>query len=393
MPHERLTRLTLLPELSLKEIVHGNALVIAKVEKTTPFEVCPKCAKRAFGVYDRRVVRAKDSPLRSKLVILEIVKRRFWCRGCKKPFTEPIEGISKGQRCTRRYRRHLLWACENFTDLKRVKQHMRCSYGFLYNTLYEQLELQSRKRLYPWPKNIGLDEHRFKRHPEKGFPIFASIVVDHVNKRVFDLVEGRSGDELNAALHQIPGRQNVKAITIDLSSSYRSFVRGFFPEARIIADKFHVVRLLNADLNKERKSIAGDRRSNPIGRLLLKNSHKLDFFERSAMYRWLNDHPDLKEIYHAKEGLHGLYRVRGYNRACRAYTAFTDRLGKSKVPAVRRLRRTLISWRTEILEYFRIPLTNGRVEGFNGKAKLIKRKAYGYRSFKNYRLRVLNDCT
>lgn len=95
---------------------------------------------------------------------------------------------------------------------------------------------------------------------------------------------------------------------------------------------------------------------------------------------------------HAKEALHGLYRVKAYERAARAYTRFTDRLGQSNVPEVKRLRRTLISWREEILEYFNTPLTNGRTEGFNGKAKLIRRRAYGYRSFRNYRLRVLKDC-
>jgi len=393
MPHERLARFVLLPELSATEFRRGPGISVIRVAKTSSFEVCPKCAQKALGVYDRRVVRVKDSPIRDSIAVLEIVKRRFWCRPCRKPFTEPVEGIAKGQRTTRRYRRHLLWACEKFSDLKQVRQHMKCSYGFLYKTLYEQLELQSRKRLYPWPKNVGLDEHRFKKHPEKRFPIFASIVVDHVNKRVFDLVEGRSNDELNAALWHIPGRENVKRVTIDLSTTYRSFVRGFFPDARIVADKFHVVRLLTPEINRERKQIAGDRRRNPIGRMLLRNGHSLSFFERSAVYKWLDDHPTIKELYHAKEALHGIYRCRGYKRASRSLTLFVDRLGASSLPALQRLRRTLISWRREILEYFIAPLTNGRVEGFNGKAKLIRRRAYGYRSFKNYRLRVLNDCT
>ena len=392
MPHKRLSRLVLWKELTPTEAYDCKTHVVVQAKKTTDFEVCPKCAKACYGVYDRRRVKMKDVPLRGKLVLLQVEKRRFWCSACQKPFTEPIPGIGKGNRTTHRYRRHLLWACENFSDLKSVRRHMRCSSGFLYKTLYEQLDLQARKRRYPWPKNVGLDEHRFKRHPEKGFPIFASILVDHVNKRVFDLVEGRSADELNAALWQIPGRDNVQRVTIDLSSSYRSFVRGFFPRARIIADKFHVLRLLTGDLNRRRKALAGDRRTNPIGRLLLRNGRDLEFFERGAVFKWLEPHPELREIYHAKEGLHGLYRIKGYDRASRAYTAFTDRLGQSQVPEIKRLRRTLISWRQEILEYFRTPLTNGRTEGFNGKAKLIRRRAYGYRSFRNYRLRVLNGC-
>ena len=207
MPLARLPRLILWKELTPTEVIDAKSLLLVRAKKTTDFEVCPKCARPCYGVYDRRTTKVKDAPLRGKLVLLSVEKRRFWCPSCQKPFTEPVPGIAKGQRTTQRYRRHLLWACENFSDLKAVRRHLACSSGFLYKTLYEQLDLQARKNRYPWPKRVGLDEHRFKRHPEKGFPIFASILVDHVNKRVFDLVEGRTSDELNAALWQIQRRR------------------------------------------------------------------------------------------------------------------------------------------------------------------------------------------
>jgi len=70
----------------------------------------------------------------------------------------------------------------------------------------------------------------------------------------------------------------------------------------------------------------------------------------------------------------------------------TDHLTASPLPELLTLRRTLMRWRKEILEYFATGLTNGRTEGFNNKAKLVKKRAYGYRSFRNYRLRLLNAC-
>ena len=59
---------------------------------------------------------------------------------------------------------------------------------------------------------------------------------------------------------------------------------------------------------------------------------------------------------------------------------------------LRTLRRTLVYWRKEILAYFYCRLTNARTEGFNGKAKLVIRRAYGDKSFRSYRLRLLNSC-
>lgn len=393
MPATRLAQLTLLPELELTNTFGKRNWQRLSAKKTSAMEVCPKCATPSTAVYDRRRVKVKDAPLRGKHVTLELEKRRFYCKPCHKPFTEYIPGISKGRRTTERYRRHLLWACENFSDLKSVRREMRCSSSFVYKVLYEQLERQHRmKRLnVPWPEKLGIDEHSFKKG-KKGHMEFASMVVDHNAKRVFELVNGRAISELHASLCHIPGRERVKDVTMDLSSSYRSFVKGFFPNAKITADHFHVVRLLHPAINKRRKTITGDKRTLVIRRLLLRNGKKLGFFERSAVYRWLKDYPELEEVYHFKEALHGLYRVKGYERAARAFTKLTDRMGGSQLAEIKTLRKTLLSWRKEILNYFKTGLTNGRVEGFNGKAKLIKRKGYGYRSFKNYRLRVLNDC-
>lgn len=114
--------------------------------------------------------------------------------------------------------------------------------------------------------------------------------------------------------------------------------------------------------------------SKPLRRLLLKDSKKLDFFMQSAINRWLTEHPALAEIYRAKEALHRLYRIKGYHRAKQALLNLLDMLGRSKVPEILTFRRTLLSWRKEILEYFRTKLTNGRVEGYNNKAKLIRKR-------------------
>ena len=393
MPADRLARLALLDDLELSAVRKKSAYTEFEVRKVSEFEVCPKCANKCSGTYDKRWSLIKDAPIRGKRIVLKILKRRIWCKTCKKPFTEPVSGISKGHRTTQRFRRHVLWACEHFTDLKSVRRHAGCSYSSLYRIYYEQLELQLRKRIYPWPKVIGIDEHKFKKHPDGGWPIFATNIVDHRNKRVYELVEGRSVPELKAShISTIPGRENVSVVTMDLSSPYRRFVKDFFPNARIVADKFHVVRLLHPAINRQRINITGDKRKNPARKLFLKNGKDLDFFTRSAIYKFLEYYPELKEIYHAKEAIHGFYRIRGYNRARKALNRILDRFGRSKLPEILTLRTTLLSWSKEILEYFRTGLTNGRTEGFNGKAKLIKRRAYGYRSFKNYRLRVLNAC-
>jgi len=396
MAEDSFSRYLVLPELRLLKAqplgrggLGGTELI---AEKESELEVCPRCATASRSVYDRRWVRLKDEPLRTRQTFLRVRKRRFWCASCKKPFTEPLPGVRKGYRTTERYRRRLLWACENFSDLKSVRRTYRCSSGLLHRVLYEQLELKRRTRLYPWPEKVGIDEHLFKHDFRLEQRRFVTMVVDHKNKRLMELVEGKSGAELNAALQHIPGRENVRWVTLDMSDSYRSFARNFFPNAQLVADKFHVLRLLTPAIHRALRALNLPKEALPMYRLLRKNPRDLTAKWRWQLRCWLADKPALRELCAAREALFGLYRTRGHGRASRALTRLTDALALSSLPELKTLRTTLMRWRREVLAYFLCRLTNGRVEGFNGKAKLVIRRAYGYKSFRNYRLRLLSCC-
>lgn len=387
---ESTSKFILLPELKIT--THWQSAKFRthyKCVKESEFEVCPKCATPTRSVHDRRWVKVQDQPIRGSGVKLHILKRRFRCPGCKKVFTEPVPGVRKGFKSTQRFRRGLQWACENFIDLKRVQRAYNCSAGLVYKVYYEQLELKLRERRNnPWPTTIGIDEHSFRR----GFRQreFATILVDYPNKKIFEVAEGKTAIGLQMNFAHVAGRERVQNVVLDMSDPFKKFAREMFPQAKLIADHFHVIRLLNPMINKARTEITGDQRSNPVRKLLLMNGKRLEYFERRALYLWLDHHPRLKELYHFKEALHGLYRCRGYNRAREGLIGLLDRMAQSELPEIKKLRKTLMKWKSEILNYFSTGLTNGRTEGFNNLAKLLQKRAFGFRSFKNYRLRLLS---
>ncbi|MGE0326971.1 MAG: ISL3 family transposase [Polyangiaceae bacterium] len=319
-------------------------------------------------------------------------RRSYTLQHCQRPFTEPVPGVKKGYRTTARYRRAVLNAAEDFADLKTVRLRLRCSAGLLYRIVYEQLELRRRTRLYEWPARVGIDEHYFKRNRRLDVREFVTMVVDLKNARLMELVEGKRGDDIRAALEHIPGRENVKWVALDLCDPYKRFAKDFFPNARLVADKFHVLRLLMPAITKYRRLAAGDRDHPFLRKLLLRNGYRLKHHVRWQLSQWLEGHPELRALYQAKEALHRLYRIRGHRRAAKALTKLTDALALSPLPPLQTLRKTLMRWRKEVLAYFICRLTNARTEGFNGKAKVVKRRAYGYRSFETYRLRLLNAC-
>ncbi len=391
MPWKRLSHQLLLPELEMIQIpAHTRTWAHYRVRSRAKKALCPRCPTLSSSVYDRRLCTVKDAPIRDQIVFLKIEKRRFWCKPCRKPFTEYIPGIKKGSRTTERFKRSVVWACENFVDLERVQKAYRVSAGYVFKTLYTRLDEKLRMRQYPWPSTIGVDEHSFRRL--KGRTEFASVIVDYPNKRVFELAQGKTTGDLLGQLGHIEGRENVKNAIVDLCDPFKNFIRSHFPNAKIIADKFHVLRLVTPALMKKRFEITGTRADAKARRLLLCSSHKLDHWERKTIWDYLDQYPELQELYRWKERLHKFYRTRGYYRAHLALRQMCDEMALSLIPEIKTLRRTLLKWREEILNYFLTGLTNGRTEGYNNLAKLVQKRAFGYRSFRNYRLRLLSAC-
>jgi transposase len=382
----------LLPEL--KMITHWQQDKFRthyKCKKESEFEVCPKCATPSYSIHDRRWVNVKDQPIRGAGIRLQVLKRRFRCPGCKKVFTEPLAGVRKGFKTTERYRRGVKWAAENFADLTRVQQAFKCSAWLVNKIFYEQLDIKYRERMNdPWGTTIGIDEHSWRKCRKEKITQFVSLIVDYDRDRIGEVVNGKTVQAMKDHLEYIPGRERVERAVIDMCDPFKKFVKEFFPNASIVADKFHVLRLLNPAINKARTEITGDKRSNPVRRLLLRNRHRLKYYERNALDLWLSAHPKLKEIYWCKEALHSLYRTKGSKKAEAAFTRLTDQMAQSKLNEIKTLRKTLMKWRKEILNYFSTGLTNGKTEGYNRLAKLYQYRAFGYRNFFNYRLRLLN---
>ena len=394
MPTKDLTRFLLLPKLKLIKFEQWkNRILIFHCETTTSSCICPHCKTKTTWIHDRRTVKIKDSPHNNKEKWLYIKKKRFRCSNCKKVFTEPVSGIMKRSRLTERLQRNLLYCCDKYANLSAVRNHFKLANKTIYKRHYNQLELEWRKRKNdPWPKTIGIDEHSFIRNKKYGHREFVTMIVDYKNKRLKEVVPGRTIGQLGASLEYIKGRENVTNVVMDLSTTYRSFVTQFFPNATVIADKFHVIRLAMPILNRYRKMITGDKRKLGIRKLLLKNSKKIDPFLRHEIMKWLDDKPQLKEVYLVKEALLKLYRCKGRRWAKRVLTKLTDSLTVSKLPELQTLRKTLIKWRMEILNYFGKGITNARTEGFNNVAKQVQKRAYGFKSFYNYRLKLLYAC-
>lgn len=242
----------------------------------------------------------------------------------------------------------------------------------------------------PCPRVLGIDEHFFTK--KKGY---ATTFVDLKNRKVFDVKLGRSEPSLRSFLRRLPGKENTQIVVMDLSETYRSIARRYFPNATIVADRFHVVRLVNEHfLRAWQQQDPEGRKNRGLLSLMRRHRWKLTNDQRSNLGQYLKEYPVLKALYDVKHKLMQLLLLKGIQREAARYQLkyFVELLDQLDASPLYRLSKTLRSWLQPIVAMWRFTRSNGITEGFHTKMEMMTRRAYGFRNFKNYRTRVLTHC-
>ena len=151
----------------------------------------------------------------------------------------------------------------------------------------------------PCPRVLGIDEHFFTR--KKGY---ATTFVDLKNHKVFYVKLGRSKPSLRRYLRALEGRDKVQVVVMDMSETYRRIAQRYFPKATIVADRFHVVRLINQHFLKVWQQHHPEGRKNR-GLLSLMRRHqwRLSDEQHANLMSYLAEFPVLQALYVAKQKL------------------------------------------------------------------------------------------
>ena len=128
-----------------------------------------------------------------------------------------------------------------------------------------------------------------------------------------------------------------------------------------------------------------------------RHASKLRSDQKLRLDRYLDANPAIRILYEAKESLCALLNIKHRTKkACQPLIKrLIDWIWKirySGFPAMQTLAKTLDSWSSEIASMWRFTKNNGITEGFHTKMEVIQRRAYGFKNFTNYRLRVIVMC-
>jgi transposase len=244
------------------------------------------------------------------------------------------------------------------------------------------------------PQVLGIDEHFFSR--KHGY---ATTFCDLRNHSVYDVTLGRSQLALEAYLSRLEGKHAVRIVCMDLSSTYRALVRKHFPNARIVADRFHVIRLINQHFMASWRQLdPGGSKNRGLMSLMRRHRHNLSPEQQVRLAAYLSLHPVLEAIYRFKQRLcYLLLKKHRTRKQCEQlaprFLRAIYQLRHAELPQLVTLGDTLASWSDEIGAMWRFTRNNGITEGFHTKMEVLQRQAYGFRNFDNYRLRVKVLCS
>ena len=373
--------------------ISGRNPVIIEARYTEKVK-CPFCKGENLRKKDRYIRKLNHESIGERNTKLYLTGYKYHCQACGRYFNMRFPGVLKYKRSSEAFRSEVFEKHVNGHTQSYLSRSLGIGTATVERWFHDYLERKvSGSRNSPCPRVMGIDEHFFTR--KKGY---ATTMCDLSKRKVFDIVLGRSEKALDGYFRQLKGKDNVSVVVMDLSETYRNTVRKHFPGAMIVSDRFHVIRLINYHFLKIWSEIDPAGRKNR-GLLSLMRRHRKNLGPNQllSLSRYLGKHPELKAIYDFKQDLCELIMTKRQTaRQCRKLIPilldYIEKLKESMLSSMVTLGKTLESWREEVARMFRFTKSNGILEGFHNKMEMISRRAYGFRNFENYRLRVKALC-
>jgi transposase len=254
---------------------------------------------------------------------------------------------------------------------------------------------------------LGLDETLFVRLGRFRTQQWCSSIVDvggpgHPAKLI-ELIEGRTAAAVSAWLDAQPAqcRAAIRWVCWTCPAPIATFDDSL-PDAIQVADPFHVLRHANSKLDECRRRVQNEtlghrgRKADPLyrsRRLLTSGHERLASNGETRLLSLLeagDPHGEVRMTWHAKETVRRFYDIDDPDVAAAYLDELVGDMAEPAMPPeVRSLAGTLRRWRAQILAWHRAKVSNGPTEAFNNLIKRIKRVGFGFRRFRNYRVRAL----
>lgn len=329
--------------------------------------------------------------------LIRLKKRRFQCKNCRRVTVSETSLVQKNCQISEPLRQKVAQALVNRQALTHIAQDLAISTSTVHRKLKEFTFKEDFSRL---PEILSIDEFSYQKGK------LAFIAQDFETKKIITILENRTQITIRNHFFRYSkeARNSVKVVTVDMSGSYIPMIPKLFPKAKIVIDRFHIVQHMSRALNHTRIQLMTqfDKKSLEYRALkyywksVLKDSRKLSLnsFRSRTFGETLTPKECLTEIFHLVpelKGYYDLYQLLLFHLQEKNADYFFD-LIEEALPHLNQTfktaLRTILHHKQHVINAIELPYSNAKLEATNKLIKDIKRNAFGFRNFDNFKKRI-----
>jgi transposase len=369
-----------------------GGIVMYTIEQPRSCLRCSRCGSKNVQRRGHVTREFLTVPIGCKPVVIKLDVARVHCRKCRLTRRVAVPFADRQRTYTRAFARYVLELRRSMT-LTGVADHLGIS-----DWMVRDIEKQMLHRKFARPKlknlkRIAIDEISIGKGHR-----YATVVLDLKTGAIVYVGDGKSADALKPFWKRLKAsRARIEAVATDMSPAYIQAVTENLPEAALVFDRFHVVKLFNdrlSDFRRElyREATEGLAKEVLKGTrwLLLMNPENLneEKRERERLELALSLNQPLATAYYLKEDLRQFWEQSSRTKALRFLRDWCARARASGIRFLQKFANTLEGHRSGLLAWYDYPISTGPLEGVNNKIKTMKRQAYGFRDQEYFRLKL-----
>lgn len=372
--------------------IHGYSVTKTQVEdqvlytyvEPQPHRVCCSSCKSKDVIRRGSSERMLQSlPIGNKVTYVVATLPRVECRSCGVVRQIQIGLADHRRSYTHAFERYALGLVKLMT-IKDAAQHVGVGWDKIKDMQKRYLQRHYSNPPLKGVRRIGIDEICVGR----GYR-FMTLVLDLDSGAILFAGKGKNAAALKPFWRRLRySGAKIEAVAMDLSRAFQKAVEDNLPDAEVIFDRFHVIKLYNEKLTALRRELhrqaTEDLKRDVLKGtrwLLLKNHENLDPVkgEPGRLKEALKLNESLAAAYYLKDDLNQLWEQ---DSAFAAQLKIYDWYHQAMASGVRHCQefaRTLLAHAHGILAWYKHPISNGQVEGTNNKIKTMNRQHYGLR--------------
>jgi transposase len=366
--------------------------VVFTIEQDRDRLRCSACGSGQLTCHGGETRLFRSLPIGDRPTHLLFSVPRVECHACGLVRQVSIDFADPRRRYTHAFERYALELSESMT-IKDVADHLGVGWDTVKDIQKRHLQKRFTKPKLKHLRLLGVDEISIGKGHR-----YLTVVLDLESGAVVFVGDGKGADALEPFWRRLrPSGAKIEAVALDMSKAYILAVTENLPEAALVFDRFHVVKLFNdrlSDFRRELQREAEEGLHKDVLKgtrwVLLNNPENLDpkRRERERLEEALRINKPLAAAYYMKEDLRQIWEQPDKATAALVLADWIRRADASGIKILHKMAATLEAHRHGILAYYDHPISNGPLEGTNNKIKTMQRRAYGFRDHEFFKLKI-----